>query len=126
MKELVALITGAASGIGRATAHKLASRGISIVLADMNRDQGTAAADEISQKWKVRTKFLKLDVTKENEVKDAVAAAASLNGRLDFAANCAGICESIWDEEESVTAELFERYDSADVLRLPAITKCLY
>jgi NAD(P)-dependent dehydrogenase (short-subunit alcohol dehydrogenase family) len=63
MKELVALITGAASGIGRATAHKLASRGISIVFADMNQEQGTAAANKVAQKWKVRTKFLKLDVT---------------------------------------------------------------
>ncbi|KAH8817157.1 3-oxoacyl-reductase [Xylogone sp. PMI_703] len=109
MKEFVALITGAASGIGRATAHKLASRGIAIVLADRNHEQGTAAADEIAQKWNVRTKFLKLDVTQEAEVKEAVSAATSLTGRLDFAANCAGICESIWDEEESITTELFER-----------------
>jgi len=109
MKELVALITGAASGIGRATAHKLASRGISIVLADMNEEQGIACANEVSQKWKVRTKFLKLDVTQEAQVKQVVPAAASLTGRLDFAANCAGICESVWDEEESITTELFER-----------------
>jgi NAD(P)-dependent dehydrogenase (short-subunit alcohol dehydrogenase family) len=112
MKELVALITGAASGIGRATAHKLASRGISVVFADMNEEQGTAAANEVAQKWKVRTKFLKLDVTQEAEVKEAVAAATSFTGRLDFAANCAGICESVWDEEESITTELFERYET--------------
>lgn len=109
MKELVALITGAASGIGRATAHKLASRGISVVLADMNQEQGTVAAEEVAEKWKVRTRFLKLDITQEAEVKEAVAAAASLTGRLDFAANCAGICESVWDEEESITTEIFER-----------------
>ncbi|RFU34891.1 hypothetical protein B7463_g1505, partial [Scytalidium lignicola] len=109
MKELVAFITGAASGIGRATAHKLASRGISVVLADMNQEQGATAANEVAQKWKVRTKFLKVDVTQEAEVKQAVLTAATLTGRLDFAANCAGICESVWDEEESITTELFER-----------------
>lgn len=112
MTELVALITGGASGIGRATAHKLASRGISVVLADMNQEQGTAVANEVAQKWKVRTKFQKLDVTQEAEVKEAVAAAAGLTGRLDFAANCAGVCESVWDEEESITTELFERYET--------------
>lgn len=118
MKQLVALITGAASGIGRATAHKLASRGISIVLADRNHDEGRAAANEVAQRWKVPTEFVKLDVTQETEVKEAVQAAASLTGQLDFAANCAGICESIWDEEESITTELFERYAT--------VSLCLY
>jgi len=111
MKELVALVTGAASGIGRAVARKLASRGISVVLADMNAEQGTAVANDIAQKYGVRTEFHPIDVTQESEVKALVASAASLTGRLDYAANCAGICESVWEEEESITTELFERQD---------------
>ena len=111
MKELVALVTGAASGIGRAVANKLASRGISVVVADMNEDQGTAVAADIARKYNVRTQFHRVNVAQEAEVKALVAAAAAPTGRLDYAANCAGICESVWDEEESISTELFDRYE---------------
>lgn len=106
----VALITGAAQGIGRATANKLASRGVSIVFADMNADKGHQAAKEVKDKFGVQTSFVKVDVTQEQQVKDMIAAALKVNGRLDYAANCAGICESVWAEEESITVELFDKY----------------
>ncbi|KIX93471.1 uncharacterized protein Z520_10891 [Fonsecaea multimorphosa CBS 102226] len=109
MTELVALVTGAASGIGRAVATKLATRGISIVLADRDQTQGSAAADAIAKQYRVRTRFQRVDVTQESEVKQLVTATLELTGRLDYAANCAGICESIWEEEESITTELFDR-----------------
>lgn len=106
---LVALITGAAGGIGRATAHKLASRGISIVIVDMDEEHGSRVADEIADQWNVQSKFLKVDITQEQQVREAVKSATEWTGRLDYAANCAGICESIWAEEESITTELFEK-----------------
>jgi NAD(P)-dependent dehydrogenase (short-subunit alcohol dehydrogenase family) len=109
MAGLVAMVTGAAGGIGKATAHKLASRGISVVIVDMDEKQGIQAADDVTKRWNVRTKFLKVDITEEQQVKDAVASATEWTGRLDYAANCAGICESTWAEEESITTELFER-----------------
>ncbi|KIW33317.1 uncharacterized protein PV07_00175 [Cladophialophora immunda] len=109
MAQRVAFITGGSGGIGRATAHKLASRGISIVVADMDEKEGGKVSDEVAKKWNVKTKFLKLDVTQEQQVKDAIASSTEWTGRLDYAANCAGICESIWAEEESITTELFER-----------------
>ena len=107
--ERVAMVTGAAGGIGKATAHKLGSRGISVVIVDMNEKDGLKVADEIAKKWNVRSKFLKVDVTQEQEVKDAIASTLEWTGRLDYAANCAGICESNWAEEETVTTELFDR-----------------
>ncbi|OAP62690.1 hypothetical protein AYL99_01917 [Fonsecaea erecta] len=109
MAQRVAFITGGSGGIGRATAHKLASRGISIVVADMDQQQGAKVSEEVAKKWNVKTKFLQLDVTQEQQVKDAIAASTEWTGRLDYAANCAGICEAIWAEEESITTELFER-----------------
>jgi NAD(P)-dependent dehydrogenase (short-subunit alcohol dehydrogenase family) len=50
-----------------------------------------------------------VNITQEAEVKALVEAATALTGRLDYAANCAGICEAIWEEEESITTELFDR-----------------
>lgn len=105
------MVTGAAGGIGKATAHKLASRGVSIVIVDMNEKDGTQVAEEIAKKWNVRSKFLKVDITQEQAVKDAIASTLEWTGRIDYAANCAGICESIWAEEESITTELFDKYD---------------
>ncbi|KAK5200221.1 hypothetical protein LTR99_009019 [Exophiala xenobiotica] len=109
MAGRVAMITGAAGGIGKATAHKLASRGISVIIVDMNDNDGPAVANEVAKQWNVRSKFLKVDITQEQQVKDAIASTTEWTGRLDYAANCAGICESIWAEEESITTELFER-----------------
>ena len=106
----VAFISGGGGGIGKATAHKLASRGIWTVIADMNEQEGHNVADEVAKKWDVKAKFLRVDITQEQEVKDAVAAATEWTGRIDYAANCAGICESVWAEEESITTELFEKY----------------
>ena len=105
----VALITGAAQGIGRATANKLASRGVSVVFADMNEDKGQQAAKDVAQKWNVPTKFVKVDITQEQQVKDMIGQALKLTGRLDYSANCAGICESAWAEEESITVEQFDK-----------------
>ena len=105
----VALITGAAQGIGRATANKLASRGISIIFADMNADKGQQAAKEVREKWNVATDFVKVDVTQEDQVKNMIERSLKLTGRLDYAANCAGICESAWDGEEGISVELFDK-----------------
>ncbi len=104
-----AFISGGGGGIGKATAHKLASRGILTVIVDMNEQEGHKVADGVAKKWDVKTKFLKVDITQERQITDAVVAATEWTGRIDYAANCAGICESVWAEEESITAELFER-----------------
>jgi NAD(P)-dependent dehydrogenase (short-subunit alcohol dehydrogenase family) len=76
----------------------------------MNEHEGHAVSREVAKKWDVKTKFLKVDITQEQQVKDAVAAATEWTGRIDYAANCAGICESVWAEEESISTELFEKY----------------
>lgn len=108
-RELVALVTGAANGIGKAVATKLASRGISLLMTDLNQDRGAVAASEIARKYNVRVEFLQADVSSENDIKRAVEASISLTGRLDYAANCAGICETIASEEKSITTEWFDK-----------------
>lgn len=108
-RKLVALVTGGASGIGKATARKLASRGISVVIADVNKSAAEAVATEIGKDFDVQVRARGADVSDENAVKELVAYAVSLEGSLDYAANCAGICESVWDEEESISTEIFEK-----------------
>jgi NAD(P)-dependent dehydrogenase (short-subunit alcohol dehydrogenase family) len=81
----VALVTGAASGLGEATARRLHTRGASIVLADLSADAGEAIAKELG----ANTLFVKCDVTSEADVAAAVGAGAEL-GRLAMSVHCAG------------------------------------
>ena len=85
------LITGAASGIGRATAVTAAEEGAQLLLSDVNAQAGEALADELG----ADASFSPCDVTVEEQVQDLVAKAASTFGRLDGAFNCAGILGTV-------------------------------
>jgi NAD(P)-dependent dehydrogenase (short-subunit alcohol dehydrogenase family) len=86
----VALITGAANGIGEATALGFASRGASVLLADIDVDRGESVAASITDKGGTAS-FIRTDVSNSAEVKSMVDAAVERYGRLDFAHNNAGI-----------------------------------
>jgi NAD(P)-dependent dehydrogenase (short-subunit alcohol dehydrogenase family) len=85
------LITGAASGIGRATAVVSAQEGARLLLSDINVDGGEALAEELGGD----AVFSACDVTDEHQVQDVVAKARSALGRLDGAFNCAGILGTV-------------------------------
>ncbi|KAL8868927.1 MAG: hypothetical protein Q9174_004660, partial [Haloplaca sp. 1 TL-2023] len=88
----VIAITGAASGIGLATAHLLASRGASVSLADVQEEGLTKASASIQQatpKAKIHTKVV--NVASAKEVETWITETTSHFGRLDGAANLAGI-----------------------------------
>jgi NAD(P)-dependent dehydrogenase (short-subunit alcohol dehydrogenase family) len=80
----VALVTGAASGIGAAVAHHLAAAGATVVVADVQDDRGTALAEQIGGS------FAHVDVTRTDDVIAAVEQAAGL-GELRILVNSAGI-----------------------------------
>ena len=80
----VALVTGGASGLGRATAEQLAARGARLVIVDLARSDGERVAEELGGR------FAPADVTSEADVNRALDVAAEL-GALRVAVNCAGI-----------------------------------
>ncbi|MGH2702690.1 MAG: 3-hydroxyacyl-CoA dehydrogenase [Actinomycetota bacterium] len=83
----VALVTGGASGLGLATVKALHRRGASIVILDLPASDGETAAKELGD----RVRFAAADVTKEDEVRAAVALAAETFGGLHVNVNCAGV-----------------------------------
>jgi NAD(P)-dependent dehydrogenase (short-subunit alcohol dehydrogenase family) len=86
----VALITGASSGIGRATAKLFAENGIRVVVAARRREELANLVTEIESNGGTAT-AVKTDVSKASEVEHMVAHALETYGRLDFAVNNAGI-----------------------------------
>ncbi len=81
----VALVTGAGSGIGRATAELLAAQGAQVVVADINGDAADAVASEIGGA------AVRVDVSEEASVAAMVAFAVERFGGIDWACNIAGI-----------------------------------
>lgn len=83
----VAVITGAASGMGLATAERFIAEGASVVIADFNADNGQAAAERLGD----RCRFTRCDVAVEDDVAAAIALATDVFGRLDIVFNNAGV-----------------------------------
>lgn len=86
----VALVTGAASGIGRATAVALATAGASVVIADVDESLGCGTKEEI-QGLGGTSEFLKTDVTQAQDIRHMIAFAEERFGALHILHNNAGI-----------------------------------
>jgi NAD(P)-dependent dehydrogenase (short-subunit alcohol dehydrogenase family) len=84
------LVTGAASGIGRATVEALAGEGARVVAADVDAEGGNAVAAALRDGG-ADVRFVAADVADEAAVAAVVAEAVGAFGRLDAAANCAGV-----------------------------------
>ncbi|KAK9201758.1 hypothetical protein WN944_016965 [Citrus x changshan-huyou] len=87
LEEKVALITGAASGIGKATAAKFIGNGAKVVIADIQHQLGQQTAKELGP----NATFIACDVTKESDVSDAVDFTISKHNQLDIMYNNAGV-----------------------------------
>jgi len=103
----VAVITGGATGMGRAMAYKFAEEGCSIVIADISESLGKNTADEVS-KTGGEAIFVRCDVTDNSQVQDMVNTAISKFGKIDILINSAGALGTMWSLEE-VTEEDWDR-----------------
>ncbi len=101
--DKVAIITGGASGLGLASARRLAGEGATVVLADINLEHGQAVAREIPG-----ARFEHLDVTREANWIELIDKIIAEFGRLDILLNCAGIVRlaSIEDTTEEIWREI--------------------
>jgi A-factor type gamma-butyrolactone 1'-reductase (1S-forming) len=107
----VALITGASSGIGRATAAVMAAHGASMVIAARREDESNAVVEEIVSNGGDAT-FIKTDVTDEAQVEAAVRHAVDTYGALNCAVNNAGGGYPVSGEWHEQTPEAMDRlYD---------------
>ncbi len=98
LENKVAIITGAAMGLGAADAKLFASEGAKVVLTDVAEDEGQKLAEEIG------ATFMQQDVTDEERWKEVISETVKLHGRLDILVNNAGIVE-VGDPENQTTEE---------------------
>lgn len=86
-REVVALVTGGASGLGAATVQELSARGAKVIIADVDAVKGEALAAENPES----VVFVPVDVTHEADVRGAIKEAVERFGKLTVAVNCAGV-----------------------------------
>ncbi|MFB2598059.1 SDR family NAD(P)-dependent oxidoreductase [Herbiconiux sp. P17] len=109
----VALITGAASGMGRATAELFAAEGATVAVTDFNAELGASVVSAIESSGGT-ARFWQMDVSRETSVASVVAAAAAEFGGLDILINCAGII-GVDKPTHEVTEEEWDALFAVDV-----------
>ena len=112
LRGKTALITGGASGLGKATADRMLRSNANVVIADFS-DAGQKVADELDSKYSMSCKFIKTNVTKEEDIQAAVNLAVESFGSLDILVASAGIggeLHMIGDE----TLENWQKVNSVD------------
>lgn len=112
LSDRVAIVTGAASGMGKAMALGYAAEGADVVVADINEEAGQKVADEISATGR-RGLFVRLDVADPQSSKDLVARTLTEFRQLDILVNNAGIglIKPVWE----MTPEEWDRIFAVNV-----------
>jgi NAD(P)-dependent dehydrogenase (short-subunit alcohol dehydrogenase family) len=115
LQDRVVVITGGGSGIGLASARRVASEGAKVVIGDVDRAAGAAAADEVGGL------FVPVDVTVESQVSDLFQAAVDTYGAVDVAFNNAGISPP---EDDSLLVTGLDVWQRVQEVNLTSVFLC--
>lgn len=110
-----AVVTGGASGIGLATARRLAAEGARVVIADVSEEQGTAAAQEVDGL------FVRTDVTDAKSVEELFQRTHDEYGSVDVAFNNAGISPN---DDASITETGIDAWKRVQDVNLTSVFHC--
>jgi NAD(P)-dependent dehydrogenase (short-subunit alcohol dehydrogenase family) len=111
----VAVVTGAGSGIGLATARRFAAEGARVVCADVDEASGTAAATEVDGA------FIPVEVTDEEQVRSLFARTVEMFGGLDVAFNNAGISPP---DDDSILTTGLDAWRRVQEVNLTSVFLC--
>jgi NAD(P)-dependent dehydrogenase (short-subunit alcohol dehydrogenase family) len=115
LQDRVAVITGGASGIGLASARRLAAEGASVVVADLDEHAGKAAADEVGGL------FVQVDVTSDDDVRRMYEVTHDRYGRIDIAFNNAGISPP---DDDSILTTGLDAWRRVQEVNLTSVYLC--
>lgn len=115
-----AIITGAAMGMGKATALKFGKAGAKVVVADMNEEEGNKVVEEIKSEGGEAI-FVKVDVSDEKSVKEMVQKTVDAFGKLDVAVNNAAITP----DDKPIADMDFNYYEKLMSVDLNGVALCL-
>ena len=115
LTDRVAVVTGGGSGIGLASARRLAAEGAKVVVADIDEKAGDAAAAEVGGL------FVKVDVTDQEQVEALFQTAVDTYGSLDIAFNNAGISPP---DDDSILETGLEAWRRVQEVNLTSVFLC--
>lgn len=119
---MIALITGATSGIGKASAEIFAKNGYDLVITGRRNERLQAVADDLQKQYNVKVHTLHFDVRKQKEVKEQVAAIPNEFRNIDVLVNNAGLASGLSTVQEG-DIEDWEKMIDTNVKGLLYITK---
>ncbi|HWG63176.1 MAG TPA: 3-oxoacyl-ACP reductase [Streptosporangiaceae bacterium] len=115
LQDRVAVVTGAGSGIGLASARRLAAEGALVVAVDVDEASGKQVADEVGGR------FVQADVTDEDAVRDLFDSVADSHGSVDIAFNNAGISPP---EDDSILTTGLDAWRRVQEVNLTSVYLC--
>ncbi|MFL6732129.1 MAG: SDR family NAD(P)-dependent oxidoreductase [Sphingomicrobium sp.] len=124
IQGIPAVVTGAASGLGEATARELARRGARVAVFDRDAQRGEQVASEIGGI------FCEVDVTSDEKVKSAFDKARSAHGQERILVNCAGVAnaaKTVARDKETKAAKLYpiQQFELAVQINLIGTFRCI-